>query len=118
MQNEKLHLTQAHPGITQVVLRIGTRKAESGANFTYVSRCRCSICPTYYEKTLNLWCSVSQLTRSHALIAHGIFIPKGSTCCKKHFDNDRFTVDSIHAIKNVLLCLLKINLWTCFMISK
>ena len=36
MQNEKLHLTQAHPDIIQVVLRIGTRKAESGANFTYV----------------------------------------------------------------------------------
>ena len=39
MQNEKLHITQAHPDITQVVLRIGTRKAESGANFTYVRNC-------------------------------------------------------------------------------
>ena len=36
MQNEKLHLTQALRDITQVVLRIGTSKAESGANLTYV----------------------------------------------------------------------------------
>ena len=36
MQNEKPHLTQVLRDITQVVLLIGTRKAESGANFTYV----------------------------------------------------------------------------------
>ena len=64
------------------------------------SRHPCSICPTYYEKTLNPWCSVSQATRSYALISHDIFIPNGSTFYMKHLDNDCFTVDSIQTIKN------------------
>ena len=95
---ERTSYESHHPNITSAALSDNVIKLP----FYYVSasRRRCSICSTYYEKTLNPWCSVSQATRSHALISHGIFIPKGSTCCKKHLDNDCFTVDSIQTIKN------------------
>ena len=82
-----------NPSLTDNIIKLPFYHAST-------SRRCCSICSPYYEKALTRSCSIYQATRSHALISHGVFIPNGSTCCKKHLDNDRFTADSIQTIKN------------------
>ena len=59
------------------------------------SKAQCCVCNTYFSKSKSPCSLIKQSTQSNMLLTHNIFLPSGSTCCRKHLQDDEFKSDAL-----------------------
>ncbi|CAF1141189.1 unnamed protein product [Rotaria sordida] len=63
------------------------------------SKDRCCVCNIYFSESKSPCSLIKQSARFNMLLTHNVFIPNGTTCCRKHLHDDEFKSDAIILMK-------------------